>query len=177
LAGRQGFEPRYRGPENRSRGLTRCCPCVFTPFFSPGPRSARSRFLGFLCSVSLCVSPPPIRRSRIMSSVNSTSSTPSTRESEPPIGNRRPQRVRRCCWSADDGAWCQTIKGLTARRRARSERPLHGRLILLCQIDRAVFGQKPRDRPSCRRFQRVQGGRRTENETHEFSNDFNDLTK
>jgi hypothetical protein len=56
LAGRQGFEPRYRGPESGLPMSVRVGPLRFLRFFAPVVRSAPFRFATFVCSVSHCVS-------------------------------------------------------------------------------------------------------------------------
>jgi hypothetical protein len=58
LARRQGFEPRYRGPESGARALLRFGPCGFRPFLSPRLRSASVCSAALPCNVSHCVSPP-----------------------------------------------------------------------------------------------------------------------
>ena len=58
LAGRQGFEPRYRGPESGSRASVRFGRLRFWPFFAPTLRSAPFDFGPLPCSLSHRVSAP-----------------------------------------------------------------------------------------------------------------------
>jgi hypothetical protein len=59
LAGRQGFEPRYRGPESGSPILVRFDPLRCVRFLAKYLRSAPVCFASFLCSLSHCVSLTP----------------------------------------------------------------------------------------------------------------------
>jgi hypothetical protein len=58
VAGRQGFEPRYRGPESGARASVRFGRCSFRPFLSPRLRFASVRSAALACNVSHRVSPP-----------------------------------------------------------------------------------------------------------------------